>query len=136
MNILELSIAGTPERHQVLAALARALGVYEWALIDEAAYWETSPDARKQLVGYDLAMGHGTHPLRLDAYCDQDVYGEALGLIGRKMAIRLNVEVAVGDFMGGQDVVTGRFIVYAPDGSYRFAFECGVGGEFALEFSE
>ena len=42
MNILELSIAGAPERHQVLAALSRALGVYEWALIDEAANWEAS----------------------------------------------------------------------------------------------
>ncbi|WP_282295050.1 hypothetical protein [Stenotrophomonas sp. PS02289] len=136
MNILELAIAGTHERHEVIAALARVLGVYEWNFIDEHAYWKASHDARTQLVGYDLVRGRGTHPLLLVAYCVQDVYGEALGVIGGKMARLLNVEVAVGDFMGEQDVATCRLIVYAPDGSYRIGFDCSVGGELSIEFPE
>ncbi|WP_152238358.1 hypothetical protein [Xanthomonas sacchari] len=126
--LFEFSLKARFSYPDVASAALSCIGEHVGSAFDHSLYLGLSPEEQKKSIGLEVICADSGYRTLVNGISCVELYGNLLGEFASCMSFILKTEVVIGDYLVDFDMVTGRYLIYYPDGSFRHAYEVKNGG--------
>lgn len=122
-SIFEISLRDEYSFGDIKDVLLSCLGKEDSSVVDDLYYWMLPLEDQVNSIGLEISCSDLGYKTLVRGSCSFDLYGESLGRLATCLSFKLKTEVAIGDYINDKDLVTGRYMVFYPDGSIKHGYE-------------
>ncbi|MDR6675092.1 hypothetical protein [Xanthomonas sp. 1678] len=122
-SIFEISLKDKFLFSDVANALLECLNKKVCGVVSDSIYWGLPLEQQINSVGLEVILSEIGYKTLVNGVCLFDLYGESLGKLAACISVKLKTEVVIGDCIKDTGLVTGRYLVFYPDGSFKNAYE-------------
>jgi hypothetical protein len=122
-SIFEISLKDKFLFSDVANALLDCLDKKVSNVVDDSTYWGLPLEQKINSIGLEVILSESGYRTLVNGSCLFDLHGEYLGKLAACISVKLKTDVVIGDYIKDTDLVTGRYLVFYPDGTFKHAYE-------------